>query len=139
MRWIIHATPDKYRELIQDERNQGRLSLAWLTFGYLNGHGWGFLHPWTQLALFPGKGRYGSNVDPASIHDGFLILRWRSFEAAFKHPNHTWYIEGRYWRGWVWRAEWGLRWGFWPKFRYCLLDPDIVTDDPGQAEDWDGW
>ena len=47
--------------------------------------------------------------------DGRLPLAWLTFGNISGHG-------------------WGLRWGFWPKFKNELLDPYIVTHDPG--EDW---
>ena len=135
MKRIIRATDQSYREHIQGE-DEGRLPLASLTFGKISGYGWGFLHPWEQQALFPAKGTPRGIGHPDRYHAPFIIFRWRSFNGVYKHPNQDWYIEGRYWHGYVWRSEWGLRWGFWPKFKNELLDPDIVTHDPGQAEDW---
>ena len=135
MKRIIRATDQSYREHIQGE-DEGRLPLASLTFGKISGYGWGFLHPWEQQALFPAKGTPSGIGHPDRYHAPFIIFRWRSFNGVYKHPNQDWYIEGRYWRGYVWRSEWGLRWGFWPKFRYALLDPDIITHDPGKADDW---
>ena len=134
MKLIIRATDRLYREHIHDEAD-GRIPMARLMFGNLTGRGWGFLHPWAQKALFQAKGTQFAIGHVDRKHEPFIILRWRSFEGAFKHPNQDWYIEGRYWRGYVWRSEWGLRWGFWPKFRGVLLDADIVTHDPGKAGD----
>ncbi len=123
MKLIVWATPARSREYIQDEANEGRLPLAWLTFGYLNGHGWGFLHPWAQQAIFPSKGRWGSDVDPASIHDAFLILRYWPAWGSHCHPNHEHPIEGRYWRAIVWRRRWGRR----P--RLAMVDYDCISVD----------
>lgn len=136
MKWIIRASDGAYRAHIQDEAD-GRLPLAWLTFGSLTGHGWGFLHPWEQKAIFPAKGTPLGFGDPWRAHEPFWILRVRPLDASFKHANHDYYIEGRYWYGWAWREAWGKRWGFWPLARWVLLDPDIVTHDPGKADDWD--
>lgn len=136
MRWIIKATNKSYRHHIADEANEGRLPLARLTFGYITGHGWGFLHPWAQKAIFPAKGTPLGIGDPRRSHEWFFILRVSSQLAAFKHANHDYYIEGYYWHGWVWRVAWGKRWRFWPRMRWELLDPDPITDDPGRADDW---
>lgn len=136
MRWILRASDRSYRQAIQDEANQGRLPLARLTFGYVSGHGWGFVHPWEQKALFPAKGKVAGIGNPLRHHEPFWILRIRTTQASFKHPNHDYSIEGWYWHGWVWRASWGKRWGFWPRAKWALLDPDIVTYDPGKADDW---
>lgn len=136
MRWILRASDRSYQEVIQDEANQGRLPLAWLTFGYVSGLGWGFVHPWEQQALFPGKGTRLGIGSYWRHHEPFWILRIRCEETTYKHPNHDWAIDGRYWWGWVWRPAMGKHWGFWPRARWALLDPDIVTHDPGKADDW---
>lgn len=141
MRWILRASDRSYRQAIQDPGNEGRLPLARLTFGCVSGYGWGFVHPWEQQALFPGKGNVAGIGNPLRHHEPFWILRWRracpaTSPVSFKHPNHDYFIEGWYWYGWVWRAVWGKRWGFWPRARWKLLDPDIVTHDPGKADDW---
>lgn len=136
MQLIMRATNANYRRVITDAANEGRLPMARFTFGYIKGLGWGFLHPWEQQAIFPGKGTLSGIGDPLREHEPFFILRVSSLLAAFKHANQDYIIEGYYWHGWVWRKSWGKRWGFWPRFRYALLDPDPVTHDPGKAEDW---
>ena len=136
MRWLFRATNASYRATIADEASEGRLPFARVMFGNLSGHGWGFLHPWEQKALFPEKGTPPGVMSPLRRHEPFIILRVSSLLAAFKHANHSYTIEGYYWHGRVWRKSWGKRWGFWPRFRYALLDPDPVTHDPGKAEDW---
>lgn len=138
MKWIIRASDKSYRAAIAHEANEGRLPIARLTFGFVTGHGWGFVHPWEQKALFPAKGTINSFNHPRSKHERFIIWRvWPTdWLMEFKHPNHGYYIAGRYWWGWVWRESWGYRLWFWPRFRWALLDPDIVTNDPGKADDW---
>ena len=123
MKLIIRASAKVYREHIQDESNQGRLPLAWLTFGSIAGHGWAFLHPWAQLVLFPAKGTRFGIGHPDRKHEPFFILRYRSTWRTELHPNHEYAIEGRYWYGLVWRRKWGWR----P--RRVLLDYDCITVD----------
>jgi hypothetical protein len=135
MRLIVHATDTEYRRVIRNPLAHGRLPHAWLTFGYVRGAGWGFVHPWAQIALFPGKGtlrpinphgftdKGGARKvrDPERDHDTFFLLRllptWRSEQ----HRNHETPIEGRYWWGLAWRRRWR-----WP--RWVLLDPDKARD-----------
>lgn len=135
MRLIIRASDEAYREHIQDEENAGRLPLAWLTFGNINGHGWGFLQPWAQQTIFPAKGSPRGIGHPDRQHEPFWILRLLPLNGVGKHKNQDYLIEGRYWFGLAWRKNWGKRWGIW-KARGCCLDPDIIRYDPGQSEDW---
>jgi hypothetical protein len=123
MRWIIRATDKAYRELIHDEANEGRLPLAWLTFGYVTGHGWGFLHPWAQQAIFPTKGSIAGIEHPDRQHDAFFILRLRPHWREAHHQNYEHPIEGRYWYGLAWRRRWGPCW----RARWALLDYDRIT------------
>ena len=141
MQLFQRASDEAYREAIQDAANDGRLPLARLTIGFITGRGWGFLRPWEQKAIFPAKGTPAGFRNPDRAHERFWILRVRRAAPAtspvsFKHPNHDYFIEGWYWYGWAWRKAWGKRWGFWPLARWVLLDPDIVTHDPGKADDW---
>lgn len=147
MKRLQHATDATYRKAISVERDldadehdpheldAGRLPMARFTWGYVSGLGWGFLRPWEQQALFPAKGSQRGIGNSDRHHEPFWILRVRGFDGAFRHRNHDYVIEGRYWQGWVWRASWGKWWQFW-RARWKLLDPDNVTDDPGKADDW---
>lgn len=132
MKLLQRADRDAYRAIIVDERAQGRLPIAMLTFGNIFGHGWGFLQPWAQLAVFPNKGTHAGVGDPERLHEPFWILRLRPTWTRAKHRNMDWEIEGRFWLGLAWRKSWGYRrlWRVIPiwRFRPCLLDPDIVKD-----------
>lgn len=134
MRLVIHATNTTYHEFIADERNHGRLPLAWLTFGDINGLGWGFLHPWAQQAIFPHKGTLAGIGDWRRYHEPFLLLRLWPTWCDKRHPNHEHYIEGRYWHGIAWRKGWGWR----P--RRVLLDYDLITvDEQFRRDSRDGY
>lgn len=147
MKILQRANREAYRALIKNEFNQGRLPLAWVTVGYIHGHGWGFLHPWAQLAIFPAKGTPAGSGNRERIHDRFWLLRlWPTWRSE-RHRNMSWAIHGRFWHGLAWREAWGwrqlgpLRI---PRARRVLLDPDIVTRNPGKADDWgsrpgEGW
>jgi len=140
MRKILRATPQAFKQARRDRHMHGRLPLAWLTFGYLEGHGWAFLAPWAQEALFPGKGRLQAVGSPYRQHDWFFLLRVRSRVEEVQHPACSWPIAGRYWYGFAWREAWGYRRILGPLklpcVRWVRLDPDRIDRDPGKAEDW---
>ena len=121
MRLFIHATDETYRQHIADELNQGRLSLARLTFGEISGHGWGFVGPWAQQALFPHKGTYAGVGGRARRHEQFALCRvWQTWTVAH-HPNHRYPVHAYYAYGIAWRRSWGKWWN--PAcWRWVLLD-----------------
>ena len=136
MRWLFRATDESFRKAIRNERNEGRVPMARLIYGYVSGHGWGFLRPWEQQALFPEKGTVGGVGHPDRHHQRFWILRLKPTQRRLRHRNHDYFIEGRYWHALVWRSGWGYRWRYLWRWRRAIVDPDMVTDDPGKAEDW---
>jgi len=139
MIWLLRASDDVYRKAIRNPANHGRLPLAWLTSGYVSGRGWGFVAPWAQQALFPGKGTLAAVGNPRRHHDRFWLLRVRPQRMTVTHPSVDWPITGRYWYGLAWREAFGYRRILGlriPRVRWVLLDPDQVTRDPGRAEDW---
>lgn len=135
MKLLQRANNKTYRKAISDEANGGRLPIARLIIGNIEGHGWGFLHPWDQIAVFPSKGTPGGFRDPMRHHERFWILRLSCRHMSLRHRNHDYDIEGRYWQGLVWRESMGPWWKPW-RAKRKMLSPDIVTYDPQKADDW---
>ncbi len=135
MRLVIRVSDKVYRDHIQVDANEGNLPLAWLLHGHIVGHGWGFLRPWAQQAIFPLKGSYGGIDHPDRKHEPFWILRLWPRRTVATHKNQIWAIEGRYWWGLVWRKSWGKRRGIW-RARWAFLDPDIISKD--HQPSWSG-
>jgi hypothetical protein len=121
----LKVTPSNWRRLAAEdhepgtEGSNGRYPLAWWTYGYLKGHGWGFLPPWAQLAIFPEKGTQDGIGHPHRMHEPFAIVRVFPVWMTARHRNHEYAVSGRYWWGLAMRTSW-LR----P--RLVLLDPDKV-------------
>ncbi|HVJ24864.1 MAG TPA: hypothetical protein VM756_13105, partial [Burkholderiales bacterium] len=88
---------------------------------YVPGHGWAFLPPWAQLAVFPEKGTETGVGHPNRHHERFAIVRVFPVWMSARHRNHEEAVAGRYWWGLAWRASW-------QKPRLVLLDPDRVRD-----------
>ena len=65
----------KFHEMRKLPDSQGRILLARFTWGHISGLGWGFLHPWQQLALFPDKGTQAGIGHPDRFHERFFSAR----------------------------------------------------------------
>jgi hypothetical protein len=125
MRLICNVSDVRYRRMIRNPKNQGRFPPAWLTCGMVSGHGWGFLQPWAQIALFPAKGTTADYTrNPDRKHQPFFLLRlWPTWRSE-RHRNHADPVEGRYWLSLAWRRPWR-------RPRLVLLDPTARKDlDP---------
>lgn len=122
MRLICRVTDLRYRRVIRNANNHGRFPAAWLTFGHVSGHGWGFVQPWAQIALFPEKGSPADYTrNPARKHQPFCLLRlWPTWRSE-RHRNHGHPVEGRYWWSLAWRRPWR-------RPRLVLLDPTQLKD-----------
>lgn len=125
----FHVTAESYREAIQDEASMGRVPMARLIWGYVEGKGWAFLRPWEQLAMFPEKATVAGIYSPRRKHVRFWIRRLRPVQGIYRNQMHLYPVTGRFWRGVAWRDGWR-------RPRLVLLDPDIVDDDPNAHADY---
>ncbi len=119
MRFRLKVTPSSWRKVAAHQDGDGRYPLAWMTYGYVKGHGWGFLQPWAQVAIFPEKGTEAGAGHPHRKHESFAIVRVFPVWMTAKHRNHDDPVSGRYWWGLAMRASW-------LKPRLVLLDPDKI-------------
>ncbi len=44
-RLVFHVTDKSVRAAMAEDHDTGRIPRAWLTFGEVSGHGWGFVPP----------------------------------------------------------------------------------------------
>lgn len=118
---LVRVNASSYARIAADHFGDGRYPIAMVTRGYVKGHGWGFLQPWAQIAVFPEKGTEEGAYHPHRQHEAFAIVRVYPVWMTARHRNHEEEVGGRYWWGMVTRASW-------PRPRVCLLDPDKVRD-----------
>ncbi len=112
---FFRVTRDSVRAACQFEKNEGRIPRAFITWGFLTGHGWKFLPPWCQKAIgrHDDPRRVGEKAPAGEHHAPFIIIRlWSRIETRnhFLPQSRHARIRCRFYRALVWRYDRRWRW-----------------------------